>query len=148
MEKMTIFRLYIYHCIHYCRIMFESKLFQILLIALIVAMGLNACKYHRNFTESGESFILQLAPGLNSEYILEKHGNSPGIRMETRIKPVNKSKNDWLVTVYHTRSKDLETWEELLVKDPQVLRYLPVKNKVDPAVNDTIKGVKNIKPNF
>lgn len=128
--------------------MFESKLFQILLIAMIVAMGLNACKNPGNFTGSGESFILQLAPGLNSEYILEKHGNSPGVRMETRIKPVNKTKNDWLVTVFYTRSKDLETWEELLVKDPQVLRYLPLKNKFDPAVNDTIKGVKKIKPNF
>ena len=128
--------------------MFKSKLFQILLMTLTVSMVLNACKSHRQYTESGDSFILELAPGLNREYILEKHGNSPGIQIETRIKPVNKFKNEWMINVFHPRSKDLETWTELLEKDPQVLRYFPLKNNVDPVVSDTIKGVKKIKPNF
>jgi hypothetical protein len=144
----AIFQLYFYHCKRYYRIMLKSKFFQILLLAITVSLVLNACKSSRYYAEAGDSFILELAPGLNREYILEKHGNAIGIRIEAGIKPVNKTKNEWMVTVFHTRTIDLVTWKRLLEKDPKVLRYFPVKTTIDPAVNDTIKGVKKIKPNF
>jgi len=128
--------------------MLKTKLFQPLIPAFFVLLLLNACKSSGYYTETGSAFILELSPGLNREYLLEHHGNFEGIRLEVGNMPVNKTKNEWVLKVFHTRSRDFEAWKKILEKDQNIVRFFPAENIMDPPVNDTIKGVKKIKPTF
>jgi len=128
--------------------MHKGTLFQILILAFTASTMNSSCRSNMRYEETGNAFIFELSPGLNRDYLIEKFSQTTEIRTNVSDRPANRTKNEWLVTVYHTNSRDFSHWQNSLMNDTGILRYYPMKTSPDPPVNDTIKGGIKITPKF
>ncbi|HAY71236.1 MAG TPA: hypothetical protein DCX89_05045 [Saprospirales bacterium] len=126
----------------------KGTLFTILILAFSALLTNFSCRSNRRYEETGSTFIFELSPGLNRDYLIEKFSQITEIRTSVSNRPANRSKNEWLVTVYHTSSRDFSLWQNSLTNDTGIIRYYQMKTHPDPPGNDTIRGGIKITPKF
>lgn len=128
--------------------MSKLKLLKLFSLCFALSISLTFCKSNSFSYENKSSWIAELSPELDRSYILHNYSNFRELRIEVGKNPVSRSKNEWMLTVYHTRKTDLEAWQNKLSQDPAILRFYPADHAPDPPAIDTLKGGKKISPKF